>query len=781
MRKSLVIKIISFFLLICIVPFTLFTLFFVQESRTMEEKNMKENLGALAKEKADVISKDLDQVEREVENLSQWTEYILNESQSGKSIPDHYSFDSRGVLERQINKETSLSAISNVYVPNNTEFTEEIINDLINTEKLDNVFKKIKESNSSIEYIYMVSNNGFIRVYPYLSNLTFSPDHDQRKDPFYTLAAQENNNKSKTIWTKPYYDYGGKGWVITCSHPIYINGNFKGIVCIDVSLSKIKKTLADFSLGDSGFAFIIDQEGSVIYHPEYMRTSPIQGELLNTNIFKQQISEDYEKILSSMTYGEKGLLLYDKGSEKHLVSFEPINNLGWSIGIEVNKNNYVVGFKNLASKFWLAIILIIFMLLLMGVHLSLKITNPILTLTQDAKKIANGKFGETVKVTSKDEIGVLAESFNTMSRKIEEYTESIIRNTNQLETLFNSFSGIMMILGPNYQIRRINYKGLNIAKKTFKNDNIVGMFCYQVFNQSNCPCGDCPIINTLKTKAEYKSEILRDSEVYHLWSFPVYNSLGNIDEIVVHSRKVTEQVMLEKELIQAEKMAAIGQMSAGITHELKNPLAVIKGASYLLNSCSNSHKDEIAKEAIEEIDTNIIRAEKIIYNLLNFSRPSDEKIKKIEVRNLLEQVLLLEKTSIIKGNIDVIINLPNEPLYVFGKSSSIKHVFLNLITNSVQAMPKGGKLNINGKNLNNEKIEICFSDTGLGIPEENLDKIFKPFFTTKETGKGTGLGLWIVNKEIEKHGGTIKVQSNYKHGTTFVIILPSKERCDTNA
>jgi len=305
----------------------------------MEEKNMKENLGALAKEKADVISKDLDQVEREVENLSQWTEYILNEIQSGKSIPDHYSFDSRGVLERQINKETSLSAISNVYVPNNTEFTEEIINDLINTEKLDNVFKKIKESNSSIEYIYMVSNNGFIRVYPYLSNLTFSPDHDQRKDPFYTLAAQENNNKSKTIWTKPYYDYGGKGWVITCSHPIYINGNFKGIVCIDVSLSKIKKTLADFSLGDSGFAFIIDQEGSVIYHPEYMRTSPIQGELLNTNIFKQQISEDYEKILSSMTYGGKGLLLYDKGSEKHLVSFQPINNLGWSIGIEVNKND----------------------------------------------------------------------------------------------------------------------------------------------------------------------------------------------------------------------------------------------------------------------------------------------------------------------------------------------------------------------------------------------------------------------------------------------------------
>ena len=95
------------------------------------------------------------------------------------------------------------------------------------------------------------------------------------------------------------------------------------------------------------------------------------------------------------------------------------------------------------------------------------------------------------------------------------------------------------------------------------------MFCYEVFNQSSCHCEDCPIVNTLKSKSECMSEVLRGSDVYHLWSFPVYDSLGNIDEVVVHSRKVTEQVMLEKELIQVEKMAAIGQMSAGITHELK--------------------------------------------------------------------------------------------------------------------------------------------------------------------------------------------------------------------
>lgn len=781
MRKSLVVKIISFFILICIIPFTLFTLFFVQESRIMEERNMNESLRALAKERADVISKDLYQVEREAENLAQLTEHILKEKQNIISIPDYYSLDDRGVLERQINDKTSLKDISNVYAPNNTSFTEEIISDLINTENLDNAFKKIKESNSYIEYIYMVSNNGFIRVYPYLSNSTFSPDHDQRKDPFYALVIQENTDKSKAVWTKPYYDYGGKGWIITYSHPIYVEKNFKGIVCIDVSLNKIKKALADFSLGDSGFSFIIDQEGNVIYHPNYMKPSPMQGELLNTNIFNQKISEDYKEILSNMTYGKNGLLLYDKGSENHIVSFEPINNLNWSIAIEVNEDEYVVGFKNLASKFWLAIILIIFMLLLMGVHLSLKITSPILSLTQDAQKIASGKFGETVKVNSSDEIGTLAESFNTMSKKIEEYTENIIKNKNQLETIFNSFSGIMMILGPNYKIKRINHTGLEIAKKNYKNNNIIDMFCYEVFNQSSCHCEDCPIVNTLKSKSECMSEVLRGSDVYHLCSFPVYDSLGNIDEVVVHSRKVTEQVMLEKELIQVEKMAAIGQMSAGITHELKNPLAVIKGASYLINNCCNINENELVKEAIDEIDLNVTRAEKIIYNLLDFSRPSNEKETQIEFRKIIEQVLLLERNAIVKGNINVIINISNDPLYIFGKSSSLKHIFLNLITNAVQAMPTGGNVIITGKKLNNEKVEICFSDTGLGIPTENIDKIFKPFFTTKETSKGTGLGLWIVYKEIEKHDGTIKVQSIHNYGTTFTIMLPSKERCDIDA
>ena len=122
MRKSLVVKIISFFILICIIPFTLFTLFFVQESRIMEERNMNESLRALAKERADVISKDLYQVERETENLAQLTEHILKEKQNIISIPDYYSLDDRGVLERQINDKTSLKDISNVYAPNNTSF-----------------------------------------------------------------------------------------------------------------------------------------------------------------------------------------------------------------------------------------------------------------------------------------------------------------------------------------------------------------------------------------------------------------------------------------------------------------------------------------------------------------------------------------------------------------------------------------------------------------------------------------------------------------------------------
>ena len=97
--------------------------------------------------------------------------------------------------------------------------------------------------------------------------------------------------------------------------------------------------------------------------------------------------------------------------------------------------------------------------------------------------------------------------------------------------------------------------------------------------------------------------------------------------------------------------------------------------------------------------------------------------------------MLLERNAIVKGNINVIINISNDPLYIFGKSSSLKHIFLNLITNAVQAMPTGGNVIVHGKKLNNEKVEICFSDTGLGIPTENIDKIFKPFLLQKKLVK----------------------------------------------
>ncbi|MEL7656631.1 MAG: ATP-binding protein, partial [Bacillota bacterium] len=237
----------------------------------------------------------------------------------------------------------------------------------------------------------------------------------------------------------------------------------------------------------------------------------------------------------------------------------------------------------------------------------------------------------------------------------------------------------------------------------------------------------------------------------------------------VRSRKITEQVMMERELFQSEKMAGVGQMVAGVTHELKNPLAVIKGALYLWKA--NKGNEEKQEEAIREINASVSRAEKIIYNMLDFSKASMSEKELVNVRSLLEQILLLVRQDMVKRKINVSFCLEDEPVYLYGNGDSFKHIFLNIIANAIEAMPSGGDFKIDVKKMEDDNTEIVFSNTGKPIPDDNLNKIFQPFFTTKDNG--TGLGLWIVSKEVSRNGGTIQASNN---GLTQIrVILPGRD------
>ena len=233
---------------------------------------------------------------------------------------------------------------------------------------------------------------------------------------------------------------------------------------------------------------------------------------------------------------------------------------------------------------------------------------------------------------------------------------------------------------------------------------------------------------------------------------------------------MTEPKRLESQLIQSEKMAAIGQLAAGIAHELRNPLGIIMNALYDLSEIIDTDNPEV-HEDLKIAKDEIVRAQDIIKNLLEFSRESRAEMEDVNLNDLLRKTLQLMGKYLQTNHVKVIT--------AFGKIGSctanqnaLRQVFLNLITNAVQAMPSGGELRIRTQRDPDNRVILTFQDSGVGIAEEHVHRIFDPFFTTKEPGQGTGLGLSVVHSVLKRYNGNITVRSKVGEGSTFLIELP---------
>jgi two-component system sensor histidine kinase PilS (NtrC family) len=247
--------------------------------------------------------------------------------------------------------------------------------------------------------------------------------------------------------------------------------------------------------------------------------------------------------------------------------------------------------------------------------------------------------------------------------------------------------------------------------------------------------------------------------------------LKGIDEspkgFIVVFQDLTQIKKLETEIKQKEKWAAIGELSSNIAHEIRNPLASLKGSIEMLkeNSVPKNYKERLMEIALSEMD----RLNRIITDFLTYSRPAPPEFEKIDLHGLLDETIeLLRNVDQNKGSVSIRKNYSGT-VEVNADPKKMRQVFWNLGINAVEAMPGGGELTVSTKNTN-EFVEITFKDTGTGIDKSNSDNIFYPFFTTKE--QGTGLGLAIAYRIIEEHKGRLNVQSSSGNGTTFEIILP---------
>jgi two-component system NtrC family sensor kinase len=242
-----------------------------------------------------------------------------------------------------------------------------------------------------------------------------------------------------------------------------------------------------------------------------------------------------------------------------------------------------------------------------------------------------------------------------------------------------------------------------------------------------------------------------------------------------HRQMEEEKQQMGQQLQLAGRLAAVGELAAGVAHELNNPLAAVQGFAQLV--ASRSDLDEVIREDVETIYREAQRAAKITQNLLSFSRRHNPEKSFISINDALAQSLDLQAYQMRVGNIEVVVDLDPELPKTMADFYQMQQVFVNIVTNAEQAMTEAhgqGKLSVKTQAAGHS-IRVTFADTGPGVQKENLDRIFDPFFTTKEVGKGTGLGLSICFGIVHDHGGRLLAKSKPGKGTTFTVEIPVVE------
>jgi len=248
------------------------------------------------------------------------------------------------------------------------------------------------------------------------------------------------------------------------------------------------------------------------------------------------------------------------------------------------------------------------------------------------------------------------------------------------------------------------------------------------------------------------------------------NDQGQTVAMVALGRDQTEQRKLEAQLMQSQKLAALGVMAGGIAHEIRNPLAICSSAAQFL--LEEGLTPEFIRECAQRLQSGIYKASNIIENLLRFARPSEPpETAPVDLAAILQEPLALVANQARLQKVAIDLRLPREPVVSNGVASLLQQVFMNLYLNALHAMPQGGAITVTLEKGEGEAL-VRVADTGRGIAQEDLGKIFDPFYTRSPVGRGIGLGLSITYSIVQQHFGAVEVESQVGRGSTFLVRLP---------
>ena len=379
--------------------------------------------------------------------------------------------------------------------------------------------------------------------------------------------------------------------------------------------------------------------------------------------------------------------------------------------------------------------------------------------------------------------------------------------TEEMALIMNGIQDFILVITPEMEIADVN-EALLLQMHRSRED-VVGRKCYEIFQNLNHQCNSrdiiCPLKEVIRNKSYTRQVMTRknahnEASYFEVNVYPIWEKSGKIFKFIEISRDITarfkeeeeitrrlEQMVEERtrqlqethaQLLHQDKMASLGKLSASVVHEINNPIAGILNLILLMQriieeeGITHEYIDQFSRH-LKLMETETVRTSRIVSNLLAFSPQSNMELKTLNLNRLIEQTLFLNANLLKINGVKVSMRLDPDIPDLVGAEDQIQQTFMNFISNAAEAIEAvgGGGLTVETKSKDGSVV-IKFSDTGVGIPRENMPKLFEPFFTTKKQGKGVGLGLSLAYGIIQEHGGTIHVKSKEGKGTTLTVTLP---------
>lgn len=456
--------------------------------------------------------------------------------------------------------------------------------------------------------------------------------------------------------------------------------------------------------------------------------------------------------------------------ENYLFIYKSYDQWGWILGYRLSKGIFFYEvLENQKYMLLLAIVSLVFSMQA-AILISHNISKPIKMLADICDKIAQGSFHDKIEIKRTDEIGMLANAFNNMLYRLQENTRKLMKITQLNEDILRNISTGIITTDQQGHVLSINQAAKDLweenTEKSISNDikdkllhqlretlstnkNINNLYVFDNVQEGN------------KIYLDATTSLLKTDE-------------GAVSGAICNFNDISERKKIENNMETLDRLTSIGQLAAGIAHEIRNPLAGMKTSIQVLKNrlCKEGagSNEKLFNGVLYEID----RINHLITDILNFAKPRAPKYEKTDLVEILNRALDLVKKTAKENNIEIkVINHYSRPM-IFVDKAQIEQVFLNIIKNALKAIRQEGELSIIIDTQQEEKgsfVAIEFHDDGVGIEPQNLEKIFNPFFTTSP--EGTGLGLSVVYELVKGNHGEILVHSVVDVGTKFKVRFPT--------